>query len=234
MNNPDIQQRIGYRFKDETLLQKALTHGSFVKEKKERCDRNNERLEFLGDAFFDAIISEELYKRLGSVEEGALTKFRALIVCEKSLAGHARQIELGKCLLLGKGEELTGGRERDAILADALEAVIGAVFLDGGYESARDMVLRIFKGRTDDALSGGLNDDYKTALQERLQALGETRISYMVEREEGPDHDKTFYVNLFCADALLGTGKGKSKKEAEQNAAKEALGRGEGICTLKE
>ena len=234
MNSPDLQQKIGYRFKDETLLRKALTHGSYIKDKKERCDRNNERLEFLGDAFFDAIVSEELYNRLGHVEEGALTKLRALVVCEKSLARHARQMEIGKYLFLGKGEECTGGRNREALLADALEAVIGAVVLDGGYEAARYVVLNIFKDRIDDAVSGRLNDDHKTALQEKLQAAGETRISYVVDREEGPDHDKTFYVNLLCAGELLGSGRGKSKKEAEQNAAKEALERGVSICTSKE
>jgi ribonuclease-3 len=234
VNNLDFQNKIGYEFKDKTLLKKALTHSSYIKEKKERCDRNNERLEFLGDAFFDAIISEELYRRLDMVEEGKLTKLRALIVCEKSLACHGQQIEIGKYLYLGKGEECTGGRSRDSLLADAVEAVIGAVFLDGGYEAARDVVLKIFKARIDDAASDKLNDDYKTELQEKLQAKGETRISYVIEDEKGPDHDKTFYIALYCADELAGRGQGKSKKEAEQNAAKEALERGVGICTLKE
>jgi len=223
VNSLDFQNKIGYKFKDDTLLKKALTHSSYIKEKKERCDRNNERLEFLGDAFFDAIISEELYRRLDKVEEGKLTKLRALIVCEKSLAFHAQKIEIGKYLFLGKGEEYTGGRSRDSLLADAVEAVIGAVFLDGGYEAARDVVLRIFKNRIDDAVSDKLDSDYKTALQEMLQAKGETKISYVIEKEEGPDHDKTFYIALFCADELVGRGQGKSKKEAEQKAAKEAL-----------
>ena len=225
MNSLEFQDKILYQFKDENLLIKALTHSSCVKERKERCDRNNERLEFLGDAFFDAIISEELYRRLDKVEEGKLTKLRALIVCEKSLAWHGQQIEIGKYLFLGKGEEYTGGRSRDSLLADAVEAVIGAVFLDGGYMAARDVVLKIFKSRIDDAVNGKLNNDYKTELQERLQAKGETKICYVIDKEEGPDHDKTFYITLYCADEPVGSGQGKSKKEAEQNAAKEALER---------
>lgn len=226
MNNPDIQGRIGYKFNDESLLIKALTHSSYIKEKKGRSGKDNERLEFLGDAFFDAIVSEELYRKLENVEEGKLTKLRALVVCEKSLARHGRQIDIGSHIFLGKGEETTGGRQKDAIIADALEAVIGAVFLDGGYLAAREMVLRVFKCGIDEALSGRPGGDYKTELQEKLQALGETQINYSVEREEGPDHNKTFYINLSCAGKLMGSGKGRSKKEAEQNAAKEALERG--------
>lgn len=234
MNSSDFEKMIGYKFKDTSLLEKALTHSSYIKEKKERCDRNNERLEFLGDAFFDAIISEELYRRLDRIEEGKLTKLRALIVCEKSLAYHGRQIQIGKYIHLGKGEECMGGRNRDALLADTLEAVLGAIFMDGGYEAVRGIVLKIFEERIDDAANGRLNSDYKTELQERLQARGETRISYLVEKEEGPDHDKTFYVNLYIGDVMAGKGKGKCKKEAEQNAAKEALERGSYFCTLSE
>jgi len=234
VNNSEFQAAIGYRFDDETLLKKALTHGSYVNEKDAGADKNNERLEFLGDAFFDAIISEELYRRLHDVEEGVLTKLRALVVCEKSLADCGRQIKVGKYILVGKGEECTGGRDKDALLADALEAVIGAVYLDGGYEAAKDVVLRLFKSRMDDALSGKLASDYKTTLQEKLQAAGEARISYELDREEGPDHDKVFHINLFYAGRLIGAGQGRSKKEAEQNAAKEALERGVSICTSKE
>ena len=234
MNSLEFQSKIGYEFKDINLLVKALTHSSCIKEKKERCNKNNERLEFLGDAFFDAIISEELYRRLEKVEEGKLTKLRALIVCEKSLACHGHQIEIGKHLFLGKGEECTGGRNRDSLVADAVEAVIGAVFLDGGYEAARDVVLRIFKTRIEDAVSDKLNNDYKTTLQEKLQANGVTKISYITEREEGPDHDKTFYIALYCCDKLIGRGQGKSKKEAEQKAAEEALKRGIDSCISKE
>jgi ribonuclease-3 len=223
-------------FRDETLLERALTHSSYVKEKTERCDRNNQRLEFLGDAFFDAIISEELFRRLDKVEEGKLTKLRALIVCEKSLAFQGRQVDIGKYLYLGKGEECTDGRNRESLLADAMEAVIGAIFLDGGYEAARNVVLKAFKERIDDAVSDKLNNDYKTELQEKIQAQGSssTEISYVIEKEEGPDHDKTFHISLICAGNLIGKGQGKSKKEAEQNAAKEALERGVNSCTLSE
>ena len=231
MNSAEFQSRIGYEFSDERLLAEALTHSSYTKN---GDVRNNERLEFLGDAFFDAIIGEELYRSNALIEEGKLTKLRALIVCEKSLAFHGRQIEIGKYVLLGKGEEHSGGRDKDSLLADALEAVIGAIFLDGGYEAARKTVLGIFRNRIDDAINGKLNSDYKTELQEKLQEYGEIRLSYVTEREEGPDHNKTFYVKLLCSERLIGKGQGKSKKEAEQNAAKEALMRGVNICTLKE
>ena len=234
MNSSEFQNILGYRFNDEMLLFRALTHRSYLNEKNDCTVKNNERLEFLGDAFFDAVISEELYKRLEDVEEGILTKIRALIVCEKSLVFHGRQIGIGKHIFLGKGEESTGGRDRNALVADAVEAVIGAVYLDGGYDAAKNVILRIFKTWIDDAVSGRLNNDYKTALQEMLQAKGENRIAYCLDREEGPDHDKTFYINLFCAGELIGAGQGRSKKEAEQNAAKEALERGVHICTLKE
>ena len=234
MNNSEFQKKIGYKFNDEALLKKALTHGSYVNEKGEGKDKNNERLEFLGDAFFDAVISEELYGRLDGVEEGTLTKLRALVVCEKSLASCGRLIGIGEYVLLGRGEENTGGRDKDALIADALEAVIGAVYLDGGYGAVRDVVLRTFASRIDEAISGKLKSDYKTALQETLQAAGEFGISYRLAKEEGPDHDKVFYINLFSAKKLIGKGQGKSKKEAEQNAAKDALERGVNICTSRE
>jgi len=234
VNSGELQREIGYTFKNKALLCTALTHSSFTNEKDESCDRSNERLEFLGDAFFDAIISEELYRRLGSAGEGKLTKLRALVVCEKSLARYGKQINIGRYMFLGKGEECTGGRERDALIADAFEAVMGAVFLDGGYPAVKEGVLKLFKDRIDDAVSGRLNTDYKTALQEKLQAAGEAKISYIVRKEEGPDHDKTFFVDLFCENRLSGAGRGKSKKEAEQNAAREALERGVGSCTSKE
>jgi len=225
VNSSEFQAKIGYKFKDEMLLKKALTHSSYIKEKKERCDRNNERLEFLGDAVFNAVISEELYRRLDKVEEGRLTKLRALIVCEKSLAHQGKKIEIGEYLYIGKGEECTGGRNRGSLLADAIEALVGAIFLDGGYAAAQDVVLKMFKQRIDDAVDGRLDSDYKTELQEKMQSKGETEISYVIEKEEGPDHDKTFYIALFCSGELAGRGQGKNKKEAEQNAAKEALKR---------
>ena len=231
MNNVELQNKIGYNFCDESLLLTALTHSSYVKEKNYEANRSNERLEFLGDAFFDAIISEELYKRLESAPEGTLSKTRAMVVCEKSLALCGRQLAIGKHIFLGKGEEATQGREKNALIADALEAVFGAIYLDGGYEAVKEVVLRLFKDTIENAVLGKLACDYKTELQEKLQAKGEARIQYLLEKEEGPDHEKVFYINLFCGGKFAGAGRGKSKKEAEQNAAKEALERGLGICT---
>lgn len=226
MNSSDFQNIIKYQFKDSALIRKALTHSSFVKENVARPERNNERLEFLGDAFFDAIISEELYKRMESVPEGTLTKIRAMVVCEESLAEQGRRLSIGKYIYMSSGEEHSGGRHRDSILADAMEAVIGALFLDGGYDEAKKFVLNTFSETLDKAISGKFHADYKTEIQELLQAFGEVRIGYKTVRETGPDHNKTFFVNLLCNGKLLGQGQGKSKKIAEQNAAKEALERG--------
>lgn len=221
MNNSDFEKKIHYTFKDKELLNQALTHSSFCREHGVAPKDNNERLEFLGDAFFDAIISVELYKRLERVDEGRLTKTRALIVCEKSLAAVALRLGIGNYLNMGKGEEHSGGRNRESILADAVEAVVGAIYLDGGYEEAYRFVSREFRGTVEDALAGKLFTDYKTQVQEVLQKRGrKTTIIYQMDREEGPDHDKTFYVHLVCDGKRLGSGCGKSKKEAEQDAAK--------------
>lgn len=227
MNNTSFEETIQYSFKDKSLLEKALTHSSYCRENGVEIKNNNERLEFLGDAFFDAIISTELYKRLEKVDEGKLTKTRALIVCEKSLAAVAVKLEIGQYLNMGKGEANSGGRERESILADAVEAVIGAIYLDGGYEEAVRFVSREFRNTIEDALAGKLFADYKTQVQEVLQKRGQkTVISYKLDKATGPDHDKTFYVHLVCNGKTLGSGCGKSKKEAEQNAAKAALGGG--------
>ncbi|MFV0517988.1 MAG: ribonuclease III [Aminipila sp.] len=234
MNSIDFQKNINYKFKNAEYLDKALTHSSFVQEKNDRCGKDNERLEFLGDAFFDAIISEELFKKLTNVTEGRLTKLRASIVCEKSLAEQGRNLKIGEVLKMGKGEERMGGRNRESIIADAMEAVIAAIFLDGGFEEARKFVLRTFEGTIQNAVSGKLIKDYKTELQEHLQTNGDVKISYHIDREEGPDHDKTFYVSLYTEGRLIGEGVGKSKKEAEQNAAKYALESGGDKCISKE
>lgn len=224
MNNSSFEKQIRYTFRDKRLLEKALTHSSYCREHSVAVRDNNERLEFLGDAFFDAIISVELYRRLERVDEGKLTKTRALIVCEKSLAAVAARLEIGKYLNMGRGEEQSGGRRRESILADAVEAVVGAIFLDGGYDEAVRFVSREFASTIDDALKGKLFTDYKTQVQELLQERGKKiTISYALDREEGPDHDKVFYVHLICNGRKLGAGKGKSKKEAEQNAARETL-----------
>ncbi len=226
MSELDFQQIIKYQFHDLDLLRNALTHSSFINEGKQNCCENNERLEFLGDAMLDAVISDYLYTRLSHDEEGSLTKFRAAIVCERSLATFAKDIHLGEYLRLGKGEDHSGGRSRCSILADAMEAVIGAVYLDGGWEAVKEFVIRIFSTLIEDALSGKLHKDYKTEIQEKLQSHGETDICYVIEREEGPDHDKIFFSNLVFRGKVIGNGSGRSKKEAEQNAARQALERG--------
>ncbi|MBR5315557.1 MAG: ribonuclease III [Firmicutes bacterium] len=224
MNNGDFEKIIKYEFKDKRLLEKALTHSSYCRENGVDTRDNNERLEFLGDAFFDAVISVELYKRLEKVDEGKLTKTRALIVCEKSLAAVAAALNIGPYLNMGKGEDLSGGRQRESILADAMEAIVGAIYLDGGYDAMATFVSREFQKTIDAALAGKLSQDYKTQVQEVLQKRGQkTVISYVTDREEGPDHDKTFYVHLTCNGETLGRGSGKTKKEAEQNAAKATL-----------
>lgn len=223
MNIKEFEKTIDYKFKNKKLLERTLTHSSYNREKNTR-HQDNERLEFLGDAFFDAIISAELFKKMEDSTEGRLTKTRALIVCEDSLAGVARKIGVGRHILMGHGEELTGGRERNSTLADAMEAVIGAIYLDGGYKAARDFVLRKFDDIINEAVEGRLFSDYKSEIQEVLQKSGHNKpIVYEIDREEGPDHDKTFFVHLSYNGRILGKGKGKSKKEAEQSAAKTAL-----------
>lgn len=223
MRNNDFQEKIGYSFADPALLETALTHSSYCHEGKRDGLFSNERLEFLGDSILNATIGESLYLRAFDVEEGKLTKLRAQVVCERSLAECARRYSLAEVLKLGRGEELSGGRERESILADAMEALIGAVFLDGGYEQARKFVLRVFDPTMAKALAGNLHSDFKTEIQEKLQANGAGEILYRIDREEGPDHQKTFYVSLWHGGEKLGEGRGRSKKEAEQNAAKAAL-----------
>ncbi len=225
-NLSELENRINYWFKDKELLKQALAHSSYVKEHMHCKTESNERLEFLGDAFIDAICGEELYHRCPHSEEGRLTKLRAAVVCERALAKQAQKIEIGKYLLMGHGEEKQGGRHRESIMADAVEALIGAIYLDGGYDAARDAFLMLSKDMIDDAIKGRLMKDYKSAIQEQVQAVGGGKLIYKVNREEGPDHNKTFYIDLFLEDNRIGTGSGKNKKQAEQQAAKEAIERG--------
>jgi ribonuclease-3 len=222
-----IEEKIGYSFRDKGLLQTALTHSSYAR------DRNglgeyNERLEFLGDAMLDAIAAEELYKVFSDREEGFLSRTRASLVCERFLFEVAQQLELGNYLRLGAGEKKTGGRERPSILADAVEAIIGAVFLDGGYEAARSVVLELLKDGFREVREGRtIITDYKTALQELLQAEGiaAADIQYVEAGQSGPDHDKVFTVRLNIKGIEEAEGVGKSKKQAQQNAAEKALSR---------
>lgn len=218
-----VQEALGYTFRNPQILMTALTHSSYSREAGNGC-QCNERLEFLGDAFFDAIIGEELYRMFPDREEGWLSRIRATIVCEKSLAQAAHRLQLGQYLLLGHGEEKTGGRSRESILADAMEAIIGAVYLDGGFPSARTTVLRLFRQVIDDTRRGKfIVHDYKTHLQEKLQARGITAIRYEMVKETGPDHNKTFTVCLYVEDTPASQGSGRTKKQAEQMAARRAL-----------
>ena len=223
MKIKEFEQKIGYQFQNRNYLETALTHSSFNREKNTK-HQDNERLEFLGDAFFDAVISVDLYERLKHVTEGKLTKTRALIVCESALAQVARDYELGSYLNLGHGEDTGGGRHKDSILADSMEAVIGAIYLDGGYQAMQNFVKKSFSRMIDQAIDGKLFSDYKSEVQEILQGKGKpVTIAYETDREEGPAHDKTFFVHLSCNGEIMGKGIGKSKKEAEQNAAKQTL-----------
>ncbi|MBU5677390.1 ribonuclease III [Alkaliphilus sp. MSJ-5] len=219
----EFQKIIGYKFNEITVINEALTHSSYANESRNRYIHNNERLEFLGDSVLSIVVSEYIYLKYNTLPEGELTKVRANVVCEPSLAHQAKKIKLGKYLLLGKGEEVTGGRDRVSILADAFEAVIGALYLDGGIEIARKFILNMLAHSIELASTGSLFRDYKTDLQELLQRKYDDKISYKVVNETGPDHNKTFGIEVILGDRVLGAGEGKSKKEAEQMAAKKAL-----------
>jgi len=222
-NIRQLEDKINYHFQNRDLLRNALTHSSYIKEHGKR-ERSNERLEFLGDAFFDAIIGEELYRIFPNREEGFLSRTRATLVCEKSLANEARKLKIGDHILLGNGEERSGGRNRESILADTMEAIIGAVYLDGGFEKVKKIVLELFHDVIEDAKHGKfVITDYKTALQEKLQINGNVDINYVLVEEMGPDHDKTFIVQLEVDGVPKTKGKGKSKKQAEQHAAEAML-----------
>lgn len=218
-----LESRIGYEFTEKDLLKEALTHSSFANENKGKNNRYNERLEFLGDSILGLIISEYLFRNFPELPEGELTKMRAKIVCEPSLADCSKNIDLGRYLMLGKGEESTGGRHRMSILADAFEALIGSIYLDGGINKVKKFILSNMHNIINDAVSGKIFTDYKTKLQEVLQIDPNTRISYEIIDEKGPDHNKTFSTQVKNNGKVIGYGKGKSKKEAEQNAAKMAL-----------
>ncbi|MDR1571134.1 MAG: ribonuclease III [Clostridiales Family XIII bacterium] len=230
MNDKALSEKIGYGFRDARLLRMALSHSSYVNEAGLTRFQSNERLEFLGDAMLESIISLELYSRLPYVGEGDLTKLRAYIVCEGSLFRCATAFSLGSFLNLGKGEERNGGRNRPSVVADAMEALIGAIFLDGGRDAAEGFVMRALAPVIEEAMTGVEDGDYKSRLQETLQTDGAVRLCYRMERAEGPDHDKLFHVSVLMDDSPIGSGMGKSKKQAEQNAARNALEKSS--CTL--
>lgn len=219
----EIQEKIGYTFKDEKQLREALTHRSYANEHRHLKIKDNERLEFLGDAILDLIISHYLFEAYPNMPEGDLSKIRASIVCEASLAKVAKAIGLGTYILLGKGEERTGGRQRVSILADLFEAITGAILVDGGFDEAEAFLRRTLIASVAHTAPEDLYTDYKTLLQEYIQKESVTPLVYEVTGESGPDHDKDFYVKVYHEKSCLGEGVGKSKKEAEQQAAKVAL-----------
>ena len=217
----DLETAIGYRFKNITLLQNALAHSSYANERWHDSLKSNERLEFLGDSVLGMVVAEYLYRNFPDRPEGELTRMRADMVCENALAAIAGQIGLGEHLLLGHGEEQTGGRTRNSILADAVESVIAACFLDGGMEAARGFIDRFVL--TDVPVRTLRNADYKTALQELVQQKKNQVLTYKMTGESGPDHDKHFEVAVLLNGNTVGTGCGSSKKRAEQDAARAAM-----------
>lgn len=223
MNKSDIekfQSTIGYQFKNVSLLQNALTHSSYANEKHWKYSRNNERLEFLGDAVLELMSSEFVFSDDMEKTEGQMTKLRASLVCEPSLAASAREINLSEYLYLGRGEQVTGGAFRDSILSDAFEAVIGAIYLDGGFTSAKEFVTKYVLS---DIENKQLFYDSKTILQEMVQAESKEQILYKVTDEKGPDHNKFYTVTCYIGKKQYGEGDGKTKKAAEQKAAYETI-----------
>ncbi|HMS85644.1 MAG TPA: ribonuclease III [Nitrospira sp.] len=215
-----------YRFTDDNLLEEALTHKSYVNERRDSGRTHNERLEFLGDAVLSLIISDYLARRYPELSEGALSKLKAKLVSETPLANAARRLDLGRYLRLGRGEERSKGREKTSLLADALEAVIAAVYLDGGFEASRDFTVDVLAEelhRLDVLQEQPGGDDYKTRFQEWCQKRHELLPQYLVVRETGPDHEKVFEVEVHVNHQVVGVGRGNSKKEAEQEAAQRAL-----------
>lgn len=223
-NIGELEREIGYKFQNPKLLLNALTHSSYANEKRGKYP-DNERLEFLGDAVLGMVIANYLYGLFKEHKEGDLTKIRASIVSEGPLGEIARDIGLGQFLFLGRGEANTGGRDRDSILADAVEAIIGAVYLEGGIKGAEELIIGLFTPLMERSFQGKGFQDYKTDLQEELQKSDGGEISYRVVKESGPDHDKEFVIEVRYGRRVIGIGKGRSKKEAEQRAAEEALGK---------
>jgi ribonuclease-3 len=216
-----LKERMGYDFKNEKLLLQALSHSSYTNEVKMRKEESNERLEFLGDAVLELVTSDYVYHAHEDLSEGDLTKLRASIVCEQTLSSCARDLNIGEFLLLGRGEDLSGGRNRGSILSDALEAIIGAIYLDGGFANAKEFIReKILKN----AEQRELFFDSKTILQEIIQNHdNKQKIRYKLISEEGPDHNKSFTMALFIGNEQISTGVGRTKKAAEQKAAMQAI-----------
>lgn len=224
MNNfklEEIEKALGIKFKNSFYIKTALTHSSYAKQY--NGTEYNERLEFLGDSVLQLCITEHLFKNNKKKAEGELTKIRSLIVCENSLYNIAQKLGIANFIRLSKGEYLTGGRERVSIQADAVEAIIAAIYLDHGFEVAKDFILNNFADIIEKASTNKIIIDFKTELQEFLQRDGDITINYELSKYEGPPHRRKFYLNVYVKDKLMGEGSGFSKKDAEQNAAKKAL-----------
>lgn len=222
-NIEDIEKNLGYIFKNKKLLLEALTHKSYYHENKDKAFSYNERLEFLGDSVIGLIIVEYLFLLEQKYAESVLAKIKSYLVCESVLADIASSISLGRYLFLGKGEESTGGRNKQSILSDALEAVMGAVYLDGGYEKTRNIVLTFYKDKISSVVKSGEFHDYKTELQEKSQLLYGILPEYRVIKQQGEEHKRIFTVAVFLGRKKLGVASGKRKKEAETLAAQKAL-----------
>ncbi len=218
-----LEERLGYRFNDPSLLRGALYHSSYANEHRTMGISSNERLEFLGDAVLGFVSAEHLYRRHPDLPEGELTRIRAALVCEESLHEVAQSLQLGDFLLLGKGEESGGGRRRPSILADAVEAVLAAVYLDGGIDKARELIHRVLLDKEQEQVVESRRRDCKTELQELVQRKPNQELHYALVSESGPDHAKVFAVAVTLNGQTIGLGSGHSKKEAEQSAARSAL-----------
>lgn len=218
-----LQDSLGIAFNDQSLLEQALVHRSYLNENPEFPLPSNERLEFLGDSLLGFVIAEELYRRFPHLSEGEMTRLRSVLVRMETLARLASSLQLGAHLYLGWGEEASGGRERPSNLARTLEAVVGAVLIDQGFDVAKEFVLRIFEEEILSAIENGLTTDYKSRLQEVVQARHHVTPTYITTREEGPDHDKEFTVEVMVGRRVVGRGRGKSKRMAEMEAARIAL-----------
>ena len=220
MTIAEFEKKLGYEFKDKELLRSALTHTSYANEHK---GVSYERLEFLGDAVLQVLTSKYIYNNYPSFTEGQMSRLRANIVCESTLFQIAEKLEIGEAALLGRGEELSGGRKRPSILADMVEAVLAAVYLDSDIERAESIIFDAYGHIISSAAEGKLNGDYKTALQEKVQLGGNKQPTYVMTGEEGPAHNKTFYADVKINGEIKGSGSGKTKQEAQQMAARAAL-----------
>ena len=219
----ELEAKLEYRFRNRALLDTAICHSSHANENKSRGLQSNERLEFLGDAVLGLVVAQRIYKSYPKMPEGQMTRLRAELVCEQSLLGVAKTLDLGRFIRPGKGEENTGGRQRGSILADAVEALIAALYLDGGMEPAKGFIDRLILSKLDSMDTQPATSDYKTALQELVQRKSGQTLSYVLLSESGPDHKKSFTMEVRLNDKPIGEGRGHTKKEAEQAAARRGL-----------